>query len=63
MKLEIEKVTEVGKDPWYRLTQDGEYITGSYSLQFVEDRFESIKNGVPNKSVEILKSEEIDVSL
>jgi len=64
MKLEIEKVMEIGKDePWYRLIKDGEYVTGSYSLQFVEERFELMKKGVPKKTVEILKSEEIDVSL
>ena len=62
MKLEIEKVTELGKEePWYRLTKDGSYVTGSFSLQVIEEKYELMKNGAPKKTVEILKSEEIDV--
>jgi len=63
MKLEIEKVTEIGKEPWYRLLKDGDYVTGSYSLLWIEEQFESMKNGVPNKYSEILRSEEIDLPL
>jgi len=63
MKLEIEKVTEIGKEPWYRLLKDGDYVTGSYSLLWIEEKFESMKNGVPNKYSEILRSEEIDLPL
>ncbi len=63
MKLEIIKETEIGKEPWYRLLADGEYITGSYILKVIEERYELLKKGVPQKTVEILKSEKIDVPL
>lgn len=63
MKLVIEKETQVGKEPWYRLLKDDDYVTGSYSLKIIEERYELLKSGVPNKTVEVLKSEEIDVPL
>ncbi len=63
MKLVIEKELQIGKEPWYRLLRDEEYIMGSYSLKMIEERYELLKSGLPNKVVEILKSEEIDVPL
>jgi len=64
MKIEIIREEKIGQDSWYELHIDGKYITGTYSLEKINDMKESIKNNpscIYKKS--ILTSEIIDVSL
>ena len=64
MKIELIKENKPGDNPWYELRVDGRYVTGSYALEKVEAVYEEIKNGKsPFISKEVLRSEEIDLSL
>ena len=64
MKIEIVKEEKIGQDNWYELHLNGKYVTGSYSLEKINDMKESIiKNPSCVYSKTILTSEVIDVSL
>lgn len=64
MTIELIKENKPGEDVWYELRADGRYVMGSYTLDRVEIAYNELKNGKnPFASREILKSEEIDVSL
>jgi hypothetical protein len=64
MKLQIIKETKIiGDDkPWYKLLIDGEYITGDFNLEKIEELYRIYKKDPENFSItrlEILKSEEV----
>jgi hypothetical protein len=64
MKLELIKETEHGKSPWYEVRKDGQFVRGSYTLETAEEIYNLLLEGkYQKKTVEILKSEEFDVSL
>jgi hypothetical protein len=64
MKLQIIRETKViGDDkPWYKLLVDGEYVTGDFDLNKIEDLYTLYKKDPENFSttrIDVLKSEEI----
>lgn len=64
MKLQIIKETKIiGDDkPWYKLLIDGEYITGDFNLEKIEELYRIYKKDPENFSttrIDVLKSEEI----
>lgn len=64
MKIEILRIEKLGQDNWYELEVDGNYVTGSYSLEKINDMKESVKlNPSCIYGKTILTSEVIDVSL
>jgi len=65
MKLELVKEESLGKDPWYTVTLNGEYKFGSWNHQDVMAAFNALLKDPKALDVrkEILKSEDIDVSL
>jgi len=66
MIIELIKEVKVGRDDWYSITVNGEYIIGSGDVQKAEKLYESVlqtyKNNKKDEKI-VLKSEEIDVSL
>jgi hypothetical protein len=64
MKIEILRIEKLGQSNWYELRIDDKYITGSYSLEKINDMKESVKiNPSYIYRETILTSEVIDVSL
>lgn len=64
MKIEILRIEKLGQENWYEIEVDGKYVTGSYSLEKINDMKESIvKNPSCIYGKTILTSEIIDVSL
>ena len=65
MKLELVKEESLGKDPWYIVKLEGEYKFGSWSHQDAMAAFNALLKDPKALDVrkEILKSEDIDVSL
>lgn len=64
MKIEIIRIEKIGQENWYELHLNGKYVTGSYSLEKINDIKESIiKNPSCVYTKTILTSEVIDVSL
>jgi hypothetical protein len=64
MKLQIIRETKViGDDkPWYKLLVDGEYVTGDFDLEKIEELYRIYKKDPENFSttrIDVLKSEEI----
>jgi hypothetical protein len=63
MKIELIKETKHGDRPWYELRVNDRLVTGSYTLETVEEIYDNVKNGGdPFLKKEILRSEEIVVS-
>ena len=64
MKLELIKESKLGDRPWYELRVNDKYSIGSYDLEKVEQAYANVKaGGDPFITKEVLRSEEIDVSL
>jgi hypothetical protein len=65
MKLELVKEESLGKDPWYIVKIDGEYKFGSWDHKDAMAAFNALLKDPKALDVrkEILKSEDIDVSL
>lgn len=64
MKIEIIRIERLRQETWYELHIDDKYLTGSYSLEKINDMKESIKlNPACIGGKTILTSEIIDVSL
>ncbi len=65
MKLELVKEESLGKDPWYVVKIEGEYKFGSWSHPDAMAVFNALLKDPKALDVrkEILKSEDIDVSL
>ena len=64
MKIEILRIEKLGQSNWYELRIDDKYITGSNSLEKINDMKESVKiNPFCVYRETILTSEVIDVSL
>ena len=64
MKIEILRIEKIGQENWYELRIDDNYITGSHSLEKINDMKESVKlNPSCVYTKTILTSEVIDVSL
>jgi hypothetical protein len=65
MKLELVKEESLTKSPWYTVTLNGEYKFGSWDHQDALNVFNTLLKDVKALDVrkEILKSEEVDVSL
>jgi len=63
MKLELIKESKAGDNVWYELRVNDRFVTGSYTLEKVEQAYDDVKNGKdPFLRKEILRSEEIVVS-
>jgi hypothetical protein len=64
MTIELIKEHKPGDNPWYELRANGKYVMGSYTLERVENAYDELKNGKnPFLSKEVLRSEEINLSL
>ena len=65
MKLELVKEESLTKSPWYTVTIDGEYKFGSWDYQDALNVFNTLLKDAKALDVrkEILKSEEVGVSL
>jgi len=62
MKLELIKETKAGDNAWFELRVNDKFVTGSYTLEKMEEAYNNIKNGGdPFLKKEILRSEEIIV--
>jgi hypothetical protein len=62
MKLELIKETKAGDNAWYELRVNDRFVTGSYTLEKVEEAYNNVKSGGdPFLRKEILRSEEIVV--
>jgi hypothetical protein len=62
MKLELIKETKLGDKSWYELRANDKFVTGSYTLEKVEQAYDNIKaGGDPFITKEVLRSEEIVV--
>lgn len=65
MKLELIKESKIGKPDWYYILVDGKELNGSGTLSIIEAQYEAILSdpNVLKISIEVLKSQEIDVPL
>jgi len=64
MKIEILRIEKLGQENWYELRVNDKYVTGSNSLERINDMKESVKiNPACIYAETILTSEIIDVSL
>jgi hypothetical protein len=64
MKLELIKETKAGDNAWYELRVNDRFVTGSYTLEKVEEAYNNVKSGGdPFLKKEVLRSEEIGISL
>ena len=63
MKIEMIKEESLMDNTWYSIYIDGKYAAGSYNEEKAIEYYEKIKNNPKITSKEVLKSDEIDVSL
>lgn len=66
MKLEIIKEQKFNESPWFVFEADGQHIIGSFTLSKVEAIYDLCKKDPElffKETKEILKSEEIELSL
>ena len=63
MTIKLVKETKLDDAAWYSVYKDDKYISGSYLLHKAEEVYNKVKNSVEIHKIEILKTEEIVVSL
>lgn len=63
MNIRLVKETKLNEEPWYSVYKNDKYVGGSYLLDKAEEIYNKVKNFVEIHKVEVLKNEEIFVSL
>lgn len=63
MKIEMIKEESLMDNTWYSIYVDGKYMAGSYNENTALSYYEKIKSNPKVSFKEVLKSDEIDVSL
>jgi len=64
MKIELICEKKIGQDPWYEVRVDGQFVTGSYTLETAENKYNQLlvnPNALKSQKI-VLKFAEIDVT-